>query len=139
MAEAHMLAVHRKGGLAHALSSTSKGDLGVAMLDLLGGGDDSLEAAAAQAVDGESNGVHMGTRAERDVTREVCGVGRCLGDVAKYGSVDQLGVELQRRRAQQFEKSLYLCRITAQRRYKLSADNQICRDDRKTTTTPTVP
>jgi hypothetical protein len=87
-------------GHGHRLHAADERRPRLAQEDHVRAGDDRLDAAAAEAVDGERGPVVRHARLERDVARAVDGVARGLKRVADDGVVNLL-----RRHARVFERA----------------------------------
>ena len=98
MPKAHIVAKDGKGRLAHTLASAGERDRTLSILQLICSRDHGLKPTAAQTIHCQGHTVVARARSESDVTRQVRGIRRRLGNIAKDASVDQLGVDLKHAR-----------------------------------------
>jgi hypothetical protein len=85
----------RVRGLAHRLGAAGEDDVGLVEEDLLGGGDDGLEARAAEPVHSEGWTVDGEASAQADVASEIDRVNAGLLDVAEDDLIDVLGFDVR--------------------------------------------
>mmetsp|Transcript_24470 Transcript_24470/g.53602 ORF Transcript_24470/g.53602 Transcript_24470/m.53602 type:complete len:351 (-) Transcript_24470:165-1217(-) len=85
-----------QGCITHVLGSTTNDDIGFAQPDRLGTEHHAFKAASAQPVDGQGGGRESCSGFQAHVSRQICGIGSGLNNVAKDDRIHGFWVQLNR-------------------------------------------